>query len=164
MNLRVRLNYLLAIWLLIWITAAIVFTDLAFLEVERNDVVVTSLEMRTGNKGGKICELGLQIQGWHDQRSSDSKICQLLSVGDSMKLKETKLLGRWLALYTKQNVKITDDILENRVITDGIFVMLALIMPFLFMIDLPNRIKTTAAILFGFQVLGVLYFWAIFLK
>jgi hypothetical protein len=166
MNLRVKLNYLLPVWLLIWLTAVAVFTDLAFLEIEHAGVVVTSLEIKTigYKRPRKVCEIGLQLQERNVQRSTDSRSCQLISVGDSVKLKESKLLRRWLALYNNKDIKISEDTLEDQVWIDGIFVILALLMPMVFMFDLPNKIRTYASIVFGFQVFGVLYFWSIFLK
>lgn len=166
MNLKVKLNYLLPVWLLIWLTATVVFTDLAFLEIKHDGVIVTSLEMKTvqSKYTHKVCEIGLKLQDRNLQKNTDLRTCTLLSVGESVKLIESKLLRRWIAIYDDKNVKITEDTVENSVTRDGVFVLLAMLMPVLFMFDLPNKIKIYASIVFGLQVFGVLYYWSIFLR
>jgi hypothetical protein len=158
MNLRVQLNYLLPVWLLIWVTAGAIFTDLAFLEVE-SDVSVTSLDIRPGYKSGKNCELGLLMPEGNVQRITDAKTCQQVAIGDSVKLKQTKLLKRWLSLYDHHGERITSDTLENAIITDGIFVFIALLLPVLLMVDISGKILRVTTTVFGIEVLATLYYW-----
>jgi hypothetical protein len=162
MNLRVQLNLLLPIWIVIWSTAAIVFADLAFLRADSVTGVIKSIEIQRGSKGSKICQLKLDLPQGTFSRSTDSQTCKLVFEGDKLTLEKTKILDRWVALYDNENNKLTGELLENRILTDVMFILLALFIPFLYRFKLSDNTDTLASIAFGFQLVGVVYFWFLF--
>lgn len=164
MNLRVQLNLLLPVWIIIWLTAATVYVDLAFLRAEPALVIVKSTEIQKDLKGHSKCMLGMQLPRGYLIKSTDTKTCRIVSKGEVLKLESSEVFDRWIALYDSENNKLSGELLENRIITDVTFIILALVMPLLLNFKLPERGKQVASFAFGLLIIGVIYFGCIFLQ
>lgn len=163
MELKIQNNKVLPVWLAIWLTALIIFVDLSFLRATTTNASVASVKVDSAGRGGDLCELKILLGNEQITRNTDISICKQVSTGDQVKLEKTLLLDRWLGLYDEKDNKLTEGLLENRVLTDVLYILLALILPLVCNFKLPKEAKSTAYFLFGIEVIGTLYFWLLFL-
>lgn len=163
MDLKIQNNKVLPVWLAIWLTALIVFVDLSFLRATTTNASVASIKVDSADRGGDLCELKILLGNEQITRNTDISTCKQVSTGDQIKLEKTLLLDRWLGLYDEKDNKLTEGLLENRVLTDVLYILLALILPLVFNFKLSKEVKSTAYFLFGIEVIGTLYFWLLFL-
>ncbi len=158
MNLQVKCNWVLPVWLLIWLMAFIVFVDLSVLRAKPITTQVLSLDIQMAGKGATLCQLRLLINNKVVQRSTDAKTCKLVLVDDILILERTSLFDRWLGLYKPDRSKVTGLLLENRVITDVIFIILAISTPLLLRLKASKKLAKTISISFILQVIGLVYY------
>jgi hypothetical protein len=158
MNVENEFKNMLVIWVVFGITALAVSTDLVILRSNPESVVVESAEIRQSGRG-KVCELVLKSESGLAQRSVDKSVCRAAKKDTSLILNKTKMLERWISLKDTQGKNVSSGLLENRLITDVAFILLAAILPFLFWLNVSKSIKRMFEILLYFQIFGVIYFW-----
>jgi len=150
-----------AIWCVIGVMACLVAMDLMFLRKPINQVTVEDVYLRKPLKGrGHICELLLKhYDGTVEQRSVDEDICNQTQKGELVTIVRTRLLDRWVDLK-HQDSRSIGILIENRILTDIAYVLLAGILPFVFSRNLKKESRQTNLIvgLFILELIGAVYY------
>jgi hypothetical protein len=142
----------LPLWLFVWITAFVVFLDIAILRANPEQVKVVFHEQRSTLKS-RVCDLSLQFSSGTHTRSTDRDTCHEVKKGAELTLERTKLIKRWMGLYNQDGDLLTGTMLESRYIQDIIFVLLA---PLMIVV---GRAFIAPNLIFGLLVFGAGYYW-----
>ncbi len=163
MNLQVKINILLPVWLLIWFTSVLIFSDLSFGKAEPIKVRVMYLNTVVSGKGEKHCQLRLLLPQGLVERGTDAQTCEILFVGAVLILERTIIFDRWLGLHDRNYNKVTGVILENSVFKDIIFILFSILMPILFKRKLNTKAKQIALVFFSLQIFWLIHYWTLLL-
>jgi len=138
-----------------------VAADLIFLRKPIEQATIEDNYLRKPLKGrGHICELTLKYSsGALEQRSIDENVCIRTQKGELVTVIRTRLLDRWVDIRN-DDYRSVGVLIENRILTDIAYVLLAGILPLLFSRKLrkESRLVNLLLGLFVLELLGTVYY------
>jgi len=162
MDLSPQNRTMLPIWILAWITSAIILADGMFLRAEPLQAQVHHLNL-TNSGRDRVCKVHVNIldssRYSYGYRETDHQTCRELKKGQQLQLNRTLLLHRWTSMENTSGERVTSESLDRDFVTDLMFIVLSLILPMLLAGTQDEKQLMKYRVAAAFIPIGIVYYW-----
>lgn len=118
-------------WIPIWLIASAIIMDYVLLDKVVFDTRVGHIKESALVRGNQICKLTLSVPSKYkhpvfNTKLVDNKICQKISTGQNLTVKQSLLFDRWLLIKSNEEEFHYED---NKINLDIIYIVFSIILP-----------------------------------